>query len=491
MDDSNLVSISILVVLFLVHFWMEVAQAAITNFRLTPLRERAEDGDQRAQRLVNIASNSSRIYITYHLFQMILRFLMVAIFVVTIAIPFAVMPGGLFDMPAYDILAYVFVAALVTYIIGDLVPSSIGGSFADQLASLAASWFGFWSIALSPLIYVSSIVNKAVAAWSGDEVMSKAVTEEEIMTLVNVGTTGGAIEPDEKDMIYSVLQFGETIAREVMIPRPDVVSIDISMPIKDALKIFNESGHSRVPIYESTIDDIKGVLYAKDLLGIWQNETIEFTSIRALMRPVYFVPETKRADALFKEMQERRTHLAVIVDEYGGTAGLVTIEDLIEEIVGDIKDEYDLNEEAEYIELSPNEYILDGGMNLSDVNDLLDIDLATGENDSIGGYIYSKIGNVPEIGQEITEPDHEVMMRIEAVQNRRIRKVHVLRVSREKLLENEAAEKARLGETITKSPEDTSEIMTKRGRASQTGDQVSGRNENGGEKSSRRSPSKT
>ena len=145
--------------------------------------------------------------------------------------------------------------------------------------------------------------------------------------------------------------------------------------------------------------------------------------IRDLMRPAYFVPETKRADTLFEEMQERKIHLAVVVDEYGGTAGLVTIEDLVEEIVGDIKDEYDVNEEAEYTQIGEDEYVVDGGMNLEDLNELLDIDLPNDENDSIGGYIYSKLGHVPEVGEVIEEPN--LLMRVDEVENRRIRKVYI------------------------------------------------------------------
>jgi CBS domain containing-hemolysin-like protein len=242
-----------------------------------------------------------------------------------------------------------------------------------------------------------------------------------------VGQRGGTIEDEEKEMIYSVLQFGETLAREVMVPRPDVTAVEIDQPLEEALKKFIESGHSRVPVYEEEIDDIKGLLYAKDLLTLWHNGEQQAT-IRAIMRPAYFVPETKRADMLFKEMQERKVHLAVIVDEYGGTAGIVTIEDLVEEIVGDIKDEYDINEEAEYIQLGEKEYIVDGSMNLDDLNEMMDIDLPTDEADSIGGYIYSQLGRVPDVGETIEESEHHVSMRIEAVENRRIRKVHIIRI---------------------------------------------------------------
>jgi CBS domain containing-hemolysin-like protein len=355
---------------------------------------------------------------------LVLRFAIVAVATVQLAVPMT----DNFSEPG---LAYVMVLlplALLTYILGDLVPSAFGNAYADQVVSFVTSIMRPIIVILGPLVALFIRLSKVVSDLSGSEEMRKAVTEEEIMSLVDVGQKGGTIEDEEKEMIYSVLQFGETLAREVMVPRPDVVAVEIDQPLDEALGKFIETGHSRLPVYEDEIDDIKGLLYAKDLLTLWHGGGEKQATIRALMRPAYFVPETKRADVLFKEMQERKIHLAVIVDEYGGTAGIVTIEDLIEEIVGDIRDEYDVNEEAEYVQLGDNEYIVDGGMNLDDLNEMMGINLPTDEADSIGGYIYSQLGRVPDVGEIIEEPAHHVRMRIEAVENRRIRKVHIVRI---------------------------------------------------------------
>ncbi len=243
------------------------------------------------------------------------------------------------------------------------------------------------------------------------------------MTLVDAGEKAGTIEDEEKEMIYSVLQFGETLAREVMVPRIDVVALDITTPLREALGTFIESGHSRIPVYEGSIDTIKGLLYAKDILPVLQNG--DSKSIGDLMRPAYFVPETKRADVLLAELKARKIHMALVVDEYGGTAGLVTIEDLLEEIVGDIRDEFDIHEEAEYEQLGPDEFSVDAAMNIDDFNELMDTELPSEDTDTLGGYMYSRFGRVPAVGETVETPS--LVLRVEEVEGQRIRRVHVTR----------------------------------------------------------------
>ena len=423
MDDASSSSVILLLLLIALNGWMEFSYAVLTNFRRNPLRERSDEGDKKARRTLRLADDLPRLYITTQLILMLVRVGIAAVASIQIAAPLA-------DTMAQPALAYLVVLlpiALITYIVGDLIPSAYGNAYADQAVSFVASIIRPWVIIFGPLVALFVRLSQMISKASGGEELSKSVTEEEILTMVDVGQRGGTIEDEEKEMIYSVLQFGETIAREVMVPRPDVVAVEIEQPLSDAVKEFIESGHSRIPVYEEEIDNIKGLLYAKDMLNLWHKGD-QTATIRSVMRPAYFVPETKRADMLFKEMQERKIHLAVIVDEYGGTAGIVTIEDLIEEIVGDIRDEYDINEEAEYVQLGENEYVVDGGMNLSDLNEMLDTDLPTDEADSIGGYIYSQLGRVPDVGETIEESELHVTMRIEAVDNRRIRKVHIIRM---------------------------------------------------------------
>ena len=424
MDDPSSYMLLLLTLLIALHAWMAFSYAVLTNFRRAPLRERAEASDKSARRILNLSDDLPRLFISTQIMLILVRFAIAAVATVQIAVPLT----STFTEPGLAYVAVLLPLALLTYIVGDLVPSAFGNAYADQAASFVTSVIRPFVVILSPLVALFVRLSKTLTNISGGEEISKAITEEEIMSLVDVGQKGGTIEDEEKEMIYSVLQFGETLAREVMVPRPDVVAIEIDQSLDEALAKFMETGHSRLPVYEKEIDDIKGLLYAKDLLALWHSNGANQATIRALMRPAYFVPETKRADVLFKEMQERKIHLAVVVDEYGGTAGIVTIEDLIEEIVGDIRDEYDVNEEAEFVKLGENEYIVDGGMNLDDLNVMMDIDLPSDEADSVGGYIYSKLGRVPDIGEIIEEPEHRVRMRIEAVENRRIRKVHIIRI---------------------------------------------------------------
>ncbi len=431
MDEGSLSSLLILVGLIALHGVVELAYAAITNSRRTPLKEQSDIGDKQAKRILKLADDLPRLTVTRHVVVLLLDFAIVAIATIHLAEPLLHVQdsAGNVIVPEVGYLVVLLPTALITYIVGELVPQVFGQAYADQMAPFLTRIMRIIVLVLNPLVTVLLSLSRTLSRVTGGELIAKAVTEEEIMTLVDVGQQGGAIEDDEKEMIYSVLQFGETLAREVMVPRPDITAIEISQPLSDAIRMFMESGHSRIPVYNSEIDDVKGLLYAKDLLKFMVNGgTLEGNlkqPISELMRPAYFVPETKRADTLFKEMQERKVHLAVIVDEYGGTAGLVTIEDLVEEIVGDIKDEYDLNEEAEYIQVGADEYVVDGGMNLEDVNELLDIDLPNDENDSIGGYVYSKLGRVPEVGETIDEPP--LLMRVDEVENRRIRKVYIIK----------------------------------------------------------------
>ncbi|MCZ2097750.1 MAG: hemolysin family protein, partial [Anaerolineae bacterium] len=401
------------------------AYTALTNARRTPLREQSERGDAKASRILQVADDLLRLSMTRRIFLTLVRFALVAVASVSVAEPLirAEDAMGVFLVPELGYIAVLLPVALITYIFGDLVPTTLGQPYADQLAPIVSMPMRALVLIFSPLVALFMSISRTLARASGAEDMAKAVTEEEIMSLVDVGQQGGAIEVDEKEMIYSVLQFGETLAREVMVPRPDVTAVEINEPLTSTVKMFMDTGHSRLPVFEEAIDNVKGLLYAKDLLKLLVDGQLTQRSIRDMLRPAYFVPETKRADTLFEEMQDRKVHLAVVVDEYGGTAGIVTIEDLVEEIVGDIKDEYDVNEEAEYTQVGVGEYVVDGAMNLDDLNELLDSDLPTDENDSVGGYVYSKLGHVPDVGEMIEEPT--LLMRVDAVENRRIRKVYI------------------------------------------------------------------
>jgi putative hemolysin len=221
-------------------------------------------------------------------------------------------------------------------------------------------------------------------------------------------------------MIYSIFRLGDTLAREIMIPRIDVLALDAQTPLVEAVDTLLRTGYSRVPVYEETVDNVLGVLYTKDLLRVWR-EGNEISSLRSLLRPAYFVPEAKKVDELLAEMQLRRVHLAVVVDEYGGVAGVVTLEDIVEEIVGEIQDEYDQAEELPYQQLADGQYIFQGRVDLDDFNEVMSSYLPREEADTIGGFIYNRVGRVPAAGESLHIDN--LLLVVEQVTGRRIRKV--------------------------------------------------------------------
>lgn len=247
-----------------------------------------------------------------------------------------------------------------------------------------------------------------------------SVTDEALRDWVEVGQPESTLEKGEREMIYSIFHFSETLTREIMVPRIDVLALDVNTTISDARKEFISAGHSRVPVYEDTIDNVIGLLYAKDLLGVVDgNDTI--ASQRKLLRPAYFVPEAKKVDELLTELQLRGVHMAVVVDEYGGVAGVVTLEDIMEEIVGEIRDEYDQAEERLYEVTAPGEYVFLGRATIDEFNEVTGLHLPKEHADTLGGLIYSKLGRVPQPGEVVTEEGVEFT--VEEVIARRILKV--------------------------------------------------------------------
>jgi len=278
------------------------------------------------------------------------------------------------------------------------------------------------------LVFTPLVALPLALSGLGNETLQDAtnLVVDELKTLVNAGQQGGALEQGERQMIRSIFELRETLAREIMVPRIDMLALEVSTPLAEAADAVLRTGHTRIPVYQETIDHILGLLYAKDLLRVWREGNLN-VSLQALLRPAYFVPEAKRVDELLAEMQRERVHMALVVDEYGGIAGLVTLEDIVEEIVGEIQDEYDMAEESPYLQLGEDEYLFQGRVDLDDFNEVLGSQLAKEEADTLGGFIYSQIGRVPSSGESIQVDD--LLLTVEQVSGRRIRKVRVKRVA--------------------------------------------------------------
>lgn len=227
----------------------------------------------------------------------------------------------------------------------------------------------------------------------------RSITEEEIHSIIDVGEQEGVINRDEHAMIDAVLDLGDTLVREILVPRTEMVAVEIATPVTEILKTIIEAGHSRIPVYEGDVDHIAGILYAKDLLKLW-GKLPEEISIRSICRKAYFVPETKSTADLLKEFKVRRVHMAIAVDEYGGTSGIVTIEDILEEIVGEIQDEHDPVEQSGISRLDDGSYLFDARSHIEDVEDELNVQLPRGEYDTLGGFISHLLGHVPAQGEQ-------------------------------------------------------------------------------------------
>ncbi len=316
------------------------------------------------------------------------------------------------------LVPWVLVGVLVLLLLAQVLPRGWVVSRQEQAAGALAWPVGVLVFLLSPLTAVLRRLGQK-AAPPGTAAESIFLSEDGLRFLLNVTDEESVIEEEEKEMIASIFEFSDKLVREVMVPRIDVVAVPLETSLAEAVDIILKAGHSRIPVYQDSIDNIVGVLYAKDLLRYLREGRTD-VPLGKILRPAYFIPESKKVDELLQELQQRKVHVAIVVDEYGGTAGLVTIEDLLEEIVGEIQDEYDA-EEPTYKGISEHEYLFDARIPLDEVNKLLGIELPDEGGDTLGGFIYSQLGKVPAVGDRVEFEN--VTMQVLSVIGRRIKQV--------------------------------------------------------------------
>ena len=321
--------------------------------------------------------------------------------------------------------------ALASIIIGELVPKTLALAFPDRFAIFVARPIGWFDRLLRPIVwFVSSVSNVFVRALGGkDRPQAGYLSTEELKMLVETGSEQGGIEEEEKEMIHGVIELAETKVHQVMVPRIGIRAVEVQAPIDEVLDMIVRAGHSRVPVYEESLDNIVGILYAKDLLPFLRPGAAPATEIdiRSLVRPAAYVPETKPVDELLHEMRVDKRHIAIVVDEYGGTAGLITMEDVVEEIVGEIQDEYD-SEESLVEALEEDEKVafrVDGRVSMDDLRDLFELSDTEeddeDEYDTVGGFIVHRVGRIPLPGAIV--PFRDVTLTVETAEPRRIGKV--------------------------------------------------------------------
>ena len=323
------------------------------------------------------------------------------------------------------VVATVAALSLMAVLFGLFVPRSIGVRHAKQVLLLMVFPLELITWLTRPLVAGLFFLTRLVTApFGANPQEGTLVSEEDIKALIETGEEQGVLDVTERDMIHSVFALGEKKVHEVMVPRPDITAIDVNTPPEQVLEAVVSAGHSRIPVYEGSPDEIIGVLYVKDLFRrLARGESV---TIRPFLRPAQFVPETKKVDELLREMQNDKVHIAIVVDEYGGTAGLVTIEDLVEEIVGEIRDEYDVDEEL-VLPVSDHEALMDARVPFSEVKETFGLDDPDGEEefDTLGGYVTHELGRLPKVGETIQR--NRVKFIIESVDGRRIGRIRVIR----------------------------------------------------------------
>ncbi|HET9028964.1 MAG TPA: hemolysin family protein [Candidatus Aquilonibacter sp.] len=317
------------------------------------------------------------------------------------------------------------VMSIVILLFGEIIPKTLSSAAGDRYLLLLAKPMRLANAILSPITGVFIFVANLLLRVAGiKHTQHMYVTEEDIRALVNVGAEQRVIEEEEREMIHSVIEFGDTIVREIMTPRPEIVAVSIDDSPRRALDVVIAEGYSKLPVYQESKDDIIGVVHDRELLIALSNGTLAQTSLRALMRVVEHVPETKKIAELLREMQRNKFSMAIVMDEYGGTAGLVTMEDLLEEIVGEIRDEHDIDEQEPIHIVSENEAVVEAGTNIDDVNDALGTSIPTEDFETIGGYVVGLFGRLPKEGEEI-EADRRTRLKVERTRGRRILSVRV------------------------------------------------------------------
>ena len=441
MDSGSLRELALLAFLILLNAFFAASEVAIVTIGKARLKRLIEEEVKVARTVERLAEDSSRFLATMRVGVTLVRFSAVATAVITLTDPLqkwiAQVPIEFIAQASLPLAVFSVVITLAFFMLslGELLPKTLALQRAEPIALAAAYPIDLFATIVSPVVKVLIAISSAAVHLFGSQPQGRIpfITEEEIKTMVDAGEETGIIEEDEKEMIYSIFELGETMAREVMVPRIDIVAVESKTPVQQALDLILEKGHSRIPVYEETIDNIIGLLYAKDLLGQLRDGDAT-VALRDILRPAYFIPETKKADELLQDLQQRKVHIAIVVDEYGGTAGLVTIEDLVEEIVGEIQDEYDAEEP--FIEVvSDDEFIFNARVDLDDVNKLMNVELPSERCDTLGGFIYSQLGKVPKVGDEILFDG--IKIAVLSVVGRRIKKVKVTRERIERMKEVE------------------------------------------------------
>ncbi|MCI8554609.1 MAG: HlyC/CorC family transporter [Clostridiales bacterium] len=424
----------LLLVLILFNAFFAASEIAIISLNDNKLRKLAEEGHKRARQVLKLTADSSHFLATIQIGVTLAGFLTSATAAQSLASPLSNWFIGLFPalqahagiVETASVIVITLIMSYFSLVLGELVPKRIAMQKAEALSFAVIGILRVVAAITRPFVWLLSLSTNVVVRLFGMDPHAdeENVTEEEIRMLVDAGEEKGVIEESQKDMINNIFEFDDLIAEDIMTPRTDMEAVELEDGLAEALRVGMEEGFSRLPVYEDEPDNIIGLLYIKDLLPFVGTEIPADFSLRSLLREAYFVPGTKKCGELFTEMTEKRIQMAVVVDEYGGVAGIVTMEDLLESIVGNIQDEFD-HEEEEVTQTGEHTFEVDGSLDIEELSELLDLRLPEGEYDTVAGFIMDRLGRIPRENEHPVVIYENAVFTVQTVDDRRIEKVHI------------------------------------------------------------------
>lgn len=431
MDPLWLEIIGIMLLILLVGFF-SAAEVAVLSFRKSRVKELADEGSRRAAAVLRFQNAPEEFLATVHLggiLSLILASGLAALVATQVLVPFFDRSASAWVRESSNGLALVITAVTLgglVVVAGELVPKSLALRYSEPVALRVAAPLRILATALRLPVWLLTTASNVVLALFRDRTSftESRISEEEFRLMLEEGTRSGVIDSTEHELIQSIFEFTDTTAREVMIPRPDIVALNIALPRDRIVKTVLEEGYSRMPVYRETLDNILGVVYTKDLLGVLEHS--ELILLEDIIRPAYFVPETMKISRLMRELQERKMHMAVVIDEFGGVEGIVTMEDILEEIVGEIHDEYD--EVLKDVESAQDgSFLVNARMRIAPFNERFGVTIPENdEYETLSGFLNKLTGRIPELGEEIAHD--RLVFAIVKKSQRRIRQVRVRRL---------------------------------------------------------------
>ena len=421
--------IILLLVLIIINAYFAAAEMAIVSVNKNRIRSLAQEGNKKAQALAGLIDEPNKFLSSIQVVITLAGFLTSAEAAVSFSddvgawLEHAGIPYG----TEISVILVTLVLAFFTLVLGELLPKRLAMLHADKIAMGVVKPILFISVIFKPFVWLLSVTVTLILKLlrQRTDVTSVEYSEDDVVSMLEAGQESGELKEEGKKMITSIFAFDDLLAYEVMTPRTDVFSIDINAPTEDYIDELMELRYSRIPVYEDDSDNIIGILYIKDYLIKAREAGFDNVDFRSILRKPYFVPETKNIDSLFFELQTTKQHIAILIDEYGGFSGIVTMEDIIEEVMGDIDDEYD-EVEPEIQKIAEDTYIVDGSMDLDDIDEELGIDLESENSETIGGFIIDILGEIPDENDTGREIEYEnCRFRIDSVRDRRIEKITI------------------------------------------------------------------